>query len=142
MSTPGREFTGLILGSRASTSLKDSSIAMASLLALLTLTAVQIMALFAKVEPHPPEFVGPFLGAVAALGFVCIVLMYGKSRVGIVSSILFAVTNIPSVGLHKLWTHPAANVLWPIVILGSILVVALLVSSIILWKKKQFISAI
>jgi hypothetical protein len=117
-------------------------IGMASLVGLLALTVVQIMALFAKVEPHPPEFVGPFLGAVAALGFVCIVLMYGKSRVGIVSSILFAVTNIPGVGLHKLWTHPAANVLWPVVILGSVLIVALLVSSIILWKNWQLDSAV
>ena len=112
-------------------------IAMASLVGLLTLTVVQIMALFAKVEPHPPEFVGPFLGAVAALGFVCIVLMYGKSRLGIALSILFSVINIPNVGLHKLWTHPAANVLWPIVILGSVLIVALLFSSIILWKKNN-----
>lgn len=112
-------------------------IAMASLVGLLALTVVQIMALFAKVEPHPPEFVGPLLGAVASLGFVCIVLMYGKSKVGIALSILFSLANIPNVGLHKLWTHPAANVLWPVVVLGSILILALLVSSIYLWKKSN-----
>ena len=117
-------------------------IAIASLVGLLALTVVQIMALFAEVEPHPPEFVGPFLGAVVALGFVCIVLIYGKSRVGIALSILFSVTNIPNVGLHKLWTHPAANVLWPIVILGSVLIVALLVSSIILLRKEQLNSTV
>ncbi len=112
-------------------------IALASLVGLIALTIVQLMALFAKVEPHPPEFVGPFLGAVLALGLVCLVLVYGRSRVSIATLILFSVLNIPSVGLQKLWTHPAANVLWPVIILGSVLIVALVVSSIILWKKER-----
>ncbi len=114
---------------------QNFQIALASLVGLIALTIVQLMALFAKVEPHPPDFVGPFLGAVAALGLVCLVLLYGRNRVGIAISILFSILNIPNVGLHKLLIHPAANVLWPIIILGSVLLVALFVSSIILWKK-------
>jgi len=116
---------------------QNFQIAIASLVGLITLTIVQIMALFAKVEPHPPDFVGPFLGAVAALGLICLVLVYGRNRVGIAISIFFSVLNIPNVGLHKLWIHPAANVLWPIIILGSVLIVTLFVFSIILWKKER-----
>lgn len=121
-------------GDTMDTKQRNYQIAMASLAGLLTLTAIQLMALFAGVKPHPPEFVGPFLGTVLSIGIVCTVLVYGKSKIGNAFSLVFSIANIPNVGLHKLWSHPDANILWPVVILGSLLVLTLFVSSIRLLK--------
>jgi hypothetical protein len=67
---------------------QNFQIVLASLVGLITLTIIQLMALFAKVEPHPPDFVGPFLGAVTALGLVCLVLVYGRNRLELYQAIV------------------------------------------------------
>jgi hypothetical protein len=54
---------------------KENQNLIVSLIGLLTIDIVLLLALFAEVDPHPPGFLGPFIGAMISLGVISVVLI-------------------------------------------------------------------
>ena len=103
-------------------------LATASLGALFFLAVVMFVAMLAGVEPHPPGTRGPFLGAVAALALASIWLLRAGHPYGRWLGLLTACAYIPAVGPHKFFTEPAAQALAPLIIVGTLAVIATLCS--------------
>lgn len=101
-------------------------LATASLAGLFLLATIMFIAMLAGVDPHPPGARGPYLGAVAALTVMSIWLLLVRHPLGRWLGLLTALAYIPSVGPHKLFTEPAAQALAPLIIVGTLAVLATL----------------
>lgn len=114
---------------------KENQNLIVSLIGLLTIDIVLLLALFAEVEPHPPGFLGPFIGAMISLGIISVVLALWERKIGLISSIIFGCFNILAVGPQKYFFDPNGTAVFPIIILGTILI-GILFYSILLIRKK------
>jgi hypothetical protein len=103
-------------------------LAAASLTALFLLASVMFMAMLAGIEPHPPGARGPYLGAVAALSVASVWLLLAGHRLGRWIGTIAALAYLPSVGPHKFFTEPAAQSLAPLILVGTLAVIATVIS--------------
>ncbi len=99
-------------------------LATASLGALFLLSVVMFIAMIAGVEPHPPGSRGPYLGAIAALALASVWLLLARHPLGRWLGLLTACAYTPAVGPHKLFTEPAAQALAPLIVVGTLAIVA------------------
>lgn len=99
-------------------------VAAACLAGLLLLAVIMFVAMLVGKEPHPPAARGPYLGAVSALSLVAIWLLMAQERTGIWAGMFALLAFVPAVGPHKFWTEPAAQVLAPLLVVGSLLLSA------------------
>ncbi|MHA2364579.1 MAG: hypothetical protein ACXAC7_11535 [Candidatus Hodarchaeales archaeon] len=106
-----------------------------SLIGLLTIDIILLFALFAEVEPHPPGFLGPFIGAMISLGVISLVLTIWERKIGLISAIIFGCINILAVGPQKYFFDPNGIAVIPIIILGTILIGTLFYSVLLIGKK-------
>ncbi|MGI9338470.1 MAG: hypothetical protein ACR2P4_08180 [Gammaproteobacteria bacterium] len=106
----------------------------AALLGLAVLQAVILGALWAQVSPHPPNWVGPYLGAMIALAAASIPLVHHGIKAGLVGAMIVAVMAILSVGPQKFVLEANAAVLSPVLIVGTMLLVVVLVFSVKEWR--------
>ena len=114
---------------------KENQNLIVSLIGLLTIDIVLLLALFAEVDPHPPGFLGPFIGALISLGVISVVLALWERNIGLISAIIFGCMNILAVGPQKYFYDPNAVAVTPIIILGTILVGTLFYSILLVGKK-------
>lgn len=114
----------------------NTQAAISSLIGLLILNGVMLGALFSEVPPNPPGKFGPYIGTTLALAGVTLPLVYWRNRVGYLCSIILAMMCMVSMGPHKLLLGGAANLLYPTIVLGSILSLTLSISAIMAWKRK------
>jgi hypothetical protein len=110
---------------------------MSSLIGLIVLNSALLGALFAQVPPNPPGKFGPYITATLALAVVSFTLVYWRSRVGYISSIIVGLMCLLSFGPQKFFNEPTANLLAPVIIIGSIFSVLLIVFSVITWSKQH-----
>lgn len=106
-----------------------------SLIGLLTIDIILLIALFAQVEPHPPGYLGPFIGAMVSLGIISVVLVLWERKIGLLSAIIFGCVNILAVGPQKFFFDPNGSAVIPIIILGTVLIVTLFYSTLLVSKK-------
>jgi hypothetical protein len=115
---------------------KEKQNLIVSLIGLLTIDIVLLLALFAEVDPHPPGFLGPFIGAMVSLGVISVVLALWERKIGLISAIIFGCMNILAVGPQKYFFDPNAELVVPVIILGTILIGALFYSILLVGKKE------
>jgi hypothetical protein len=114
---------------------KENQNLLVSLIGLLTIDIILLFALFAQIEPHPPGYLGPFIGAMVSLGIVSVVLVYWDRKIGLVSAIIFGCVNILAVGPQKYLLDPNGVAIVPIIIFGTVLIVTLFYSILLVSKK-------
>jgi len=108
-----------------------------SLIGLIALNCAMLGALFAQVPPNPPGKFGPYITTTIALAIVSVSLVFWRNKIGYMSSIIVGLMCLLSLGPQKFLSEPTANLLAPAIILGSILSVVLIVSSIMAWREKD-----
>ncbi len=101
----------------------------------MTIDIVLLIALFAEVDPHPPGFLGPFIGAMITLGVISLILVLWERKIGQISAIIFGCLNILAVGPQKFFFDPNGIAVVPIIILGTILIGTLFYSIVLVRKK-------
>ena len=106
-----------------------------SIIGILTIDIVLLIALFAQVEPHPPGFLGPFIGAMITLGIISVFLALWERKIGLISAGTFGCLNILAVGPQKYFLDPNGEAVVPIIIIGTILIGALFYSILLVVKK-------
>jgi hypothetical protein len=114
---------------------KENQNLIVSLIGLLTIDIVLLLALFAQVDPHPPGFLGPFIGAMISLGVISVVLALWERTIGLITAIIFGCLNILASGPQKFFYDPNAMAVAPVIIIGTILIGALFYSILLVWKK-------
>lgn len=90
---------------------------------LLTLAVQDFLlmaALFSQVQPHPPENVGPFIGALLALTLRAAWSLRTPGRWSHALAAAVALAHLPNFGPHK-FLLPQAGVIWPMVTLGLVM---------------------
>jgi hypothetical protein len=117
---------------------KENQNLIVSIIGILTIDIVLLIALFAKVDPHPPGSLGPLIGAMISLGIISLVLAFWERKIGLISAMIFGCLNILAVGPQKLFFDPNGQAVVPIIILGTILIGTLFYS--ILLVRKEGIS--
>ena len=119
---------------------KKSSILQAvisSLIGLVVINCVMLGALFAQVPPNPPGKFGPYIGATLSLAVLSLPLVFWRNRIGYISSIIVGLMCLMSTGPQKFFIEQEPFLLSPVIILGSILSVVLIISSIMAWREKD-----
>ena len=111
-------------------------IAVSSLVGLVLLDAVLMGCLWSQVEPHPPARVGPFIAASLSLAFVSVPLVWWRNKIGYTTSILVGLLGLISFGPHKFFSESAGQI-FPAIIVGTVLSVVLIISSLASWKTKN-----
>ena len=114
---------------------KENQNLIVSLIGLLTIDIILLLALLAQIDPHPPGFLGPFIGAMVSLGVISVVLIFWERKIGLISAIIFGCLNILAVGPQKYFFDPNGTAVIPIIILGTILIGTLFYSILIVGKK-------
>jgi hypothetical protein len=107
----------------------------ASIIGILTIDIVLLVALFAQVEPHPPGYLGPFIGAMISLGVISLVFAFWERKIGLISAFVFGCLNILAMGPQKYFFDPNGEAVIPIVILGTILIGTLFISILLVRKR-------
>ena len=107
-----------------------------TLAGLIILFGVLLGALWAGVQPHPEARLGPFIAASLSLAVVSIPLVWWRSKIGYTTSIIVGLLGLVSFGPHKFFTE-SANQLFPAIVVGTVLSVALIISSFTSWRKKS-----
>ncbi len=113
---------------------EDDQNLMVALIGLLTIDIVLLLALFGQVDPHPPGSLGPFIGAMIALGVISIVLTSWQRKIGLVAASIYGCVNILAVGPQKLIVDPNGEAVIPVIVLGTILIGALFYSVLLVRK--------
>jgi len=113
---------------------KETQNLIVSLIGILTIDIVLLLALFAEVDPHPPGYLGPFIGAMVSLGVISVVLALWERKIGWIAAIIFGGMNILAVGPQKFFFDPNGVAVAPVIILGTILI-GTLIYSILLVRK-------
>ncbi len=114
---------------------KENQNLIVSIIGILTIDIVLLIALFAEVDPHPPGFLGPLIGAMISLGIISLVLAFWERKIGLITAIIFGCINILAVGPQKYFFDPNGQVVIPIIILGTILIGTLFYSILLVRKK-------
>ena len=113
---------------------KENQNLIVSLMGLFTIDVVLLFALFAEVDPHPPGFLGPFIGAMISLGAISVVLALWERKIGLMSATIFGGMNIMAVGPQKYFFDPNGMTVVPVIILGTILIGTLFYSILLVRK--------
>ncbi len=112
--------------------------AVSALAGLILLEGVLLGALWAQVQPHPEARLGPFIAASLSLAIVSIPLVWWRSKIGYTTSIIVGLIGLVSFGPQKFFTEPESAVqVFPAIIVGTVLSVVLIISSIASWRKKK-----
>ena len=111
-------------------------VAISSLLGLIVLNCVMLGALFAQVAPNPPGKFGPYIGATIALAVLSLPLVYWRNKIGYICSTIVGLMCLMSLGPQKFFIEKTANLLSPVIILGSTLSVVIIIYSIMAWREK------
>ncbi len=112
-------------------------IAVSSLAGQVLLYAVLMGSLWAQVEPHPPARVGPFIAASLSLAVVSIPLVWWRNKIGYAISIIVGLLGLASFSPLKFFYDESAGQVLPVIIVGTVLVVALIISSVASWRKNK-----
>ena len=113
-------------------------IVVSSLAGLILLNCVLLGSLWAQVQPHPPANVGPFIAASLSLAVLSIPLVWWRNKIGYTISIIVGLLGLVSFGPHKFITEPESAVqVFPAILVGTVLSLALIISSIASWKKEK-----
>ncbi len=112
----------------------QESLISAAIVALMTLTAVMLLSLFTRTEPHPPLSVppfalAPFLGASLAIGAAALQTVGRFARMGAVLAVFFALTALVSFGPQK-YFDAAFPLIWPAVLTAQVAIGGLLFASV------------
>ena len=110
--------------------------AVSALAGLILLKAVLLGSLWAQVQPHPPARVGPFIAASLSLAIASIPLVWWRNKIGYTSSILVGLLGLISFGPHKFFSE-SADQIFPAIIVGTVLSVVLIISSLASWRTKK-----
>jgi hypothetical protein len=108
-----------------------------SIIGLLTIDIVLLLALFAQVDPHPPGFLGPFIGAMVTLGVISVVLTSWERKIGLVLAVIFGGMNCLAVGPQKFFFDPNGEAVVPVIIIGTILIGTMFYSVLLIKNKKN-----
>ena len=111
-------------------------IAVSSLTGLFFLNGVLLGSLWAQVQPHPPARVGPFIAASLSLAVLSIPLVWWRNKTGYTISIIVGLLGLVSFGPQKLFTASAGE-LFPAILVGTVLSVALIISAVACWRKNN-----
>ncbi len=111
-------------------------IAVSSLAGLILLNGVLLGALWAQVQPHPPARVGPFIAASLSLAVLSIPLVWWRNKIGYTISIIVGLLGLVSFGPHKIFAGSAGQ-LFPAIMVGTVLSVALIISSVASWRTNK-----
>ena len=111
-------------------------IAVSSLAGLILLKGVLLGSLWAQVQPHPPARVGPFIAASLSLAVLSIPLVWWRNKVGYTISVIVGLLGLVSFGPHKFFAGSASQI-FPAIILGTVISVSLIISSIASWRKTK-----
>ena len=103
--------------------------AVTSLAGLIVLKCILLGALWAQVQPHPPARLAPFIAASFSLAIVSLPLVWWRSKIGYITSIIVGLLGLVSFGPHKFLTE-SANQIFPAIIVGTVLSVVLVIASI------------
>ncbi len=112
-------------------------IAVSSLVGLILLKGVMLGSLWAQVQPHPPAEVGPFIAASLSLAIVSLPLVWWRNKTGYIISIIVGVLGLVSFSPLKFFYDESAGQVLPVIIVGTVLVAALIISSVASWRKKK-----
>jgi DNA-binding PadR family transcriptional regulator len=93
-----------------------------SSIGLLTIDIVLLGALFAQVDPHPPGYLGPFIGAMVTMGVITVILVLWDREAGQITAVVYGCLNLLAVGPQKLVLDPNGMAVVPIIILGTTLI--------------------
>ncbi len=110
--------------------------AVTSLAGLVVLNCVLLGSLWSQVQPHPPARVGPFIAASLSLAVVSIPLVWWRNKTGYTISIIVGLLGLVSFGPHKILAGSAGQ-LFPAIMVGTVLSVALIISSVASWRKTK-----
>ena len=114
----------------------DIQIAVSSLAGLIILKSVLLGSLWAQVQPHPPARVGPFIAASLSLAVLSIPLVWWHNKIGYTISIIVGLLGLISFGPHKFFSE-SADQIFPAIVIGTVLSVVLIITSITSWRKKN-----
>jgi hypothetical protein len=114
----------------------DIQIAVSSLAGLIILKSVLLGSLWAQIQPHPPARVGPFIATSLSLAVVSIPLFWWRNKIGYVTSMITGLLGIVSFGPHKFFAESAVQI-FPAIIIGTVLSVGLIITSVTSWRKKK-----
>ncbi len=112
-------------------------IAVSSLAGLILLKAVLLGSLWSQVQPHPPAKVGPFIAASLSLAVVSIPLVWWRNKIGYTTSIIVGLLGLVSFSPLKFFYDESAGQVIPAIIVGTVLSVALIISSVASWRKTK-----
>ncbi len=112
-------------------------IAVSSLAGQVLLYAVLMGSLWAQVEPHPPARVGPFIAASLCLAVVSIPLVWWRNKIGYIISIIVGVLGLVSFSPLNFFYDESADQIFPAIIVGTVLSVVLIISSLASWRTKK-----
>ena len=108
-----------------------------ALAGLVILEGVLLGALWAQVQPHPPARVGPFIAASLCLAVVSIPLVWWRNKIGYIISIIVGVLGLVSFSPLKFFYDESAGQVLPVIMVGTVLVVALIISSVASWRTNK-----
>jgi hypothetical protein len=80
--------------------------------------------------------VGPFIAASLSLAVLSIPLVWWRNKTGYTISIIVGLLGLVSFGPHKILAGSAGQ-LFPAIMVGTVLSVALIISSVASWRKKS-----
>lgn len=96
-----------------------TQLVIAALIGLIIMHMVMLGALFSGVEPKPPAFFGPFIGATIAAAAATIFLLLTQHKYQVHAVLLVLLMALPGVGPQKIFIEPDILILSPIVLLGT-----------------------
>lgn len=102
----------------------QSRAAVAALTSLIVVQVIMLLALYARVEPHPPAVtplfgIAPFLGVALATAMAALIIGPTRSKSGRGLSLLAAAMALVSFGPQKYFDAQFAMI-WPAVIAGQV----------------------
>jgi Na+/melibiose symporter-like transporter len=112
-------------------------IAVSSLAGLVLLYAVLMGSLWAQVEPYPPGRLGPFIAASLCLAVISIPLVWWRNKIGYTISIIVGLLGVVSFSPLKFFYDESAGQVIPVIVVGTVLVVALIISSVASWRTNK-----
>ena len=116
-----------------------TALAVGSLAGLVLLKATMLAALFTRTDPYPPLRFAPLFGASLALAALAVALIRARSRWFVAPVVPVLLVALLSVGPQKLYPGESdffaqTPAVYPVIVVGSSLIVALALSSRALYR--------
>jgi hypothetical protein len=94
-----------------------------------------LLAGWSRLQPHPPESVMPFIGALAAASLRVAIGTGSAGRTVAAQAALLALLHLANFGPHKLFApHPSA--IAPMVIVGLWMIGQVMAGAVLAWKRR------